>query len=187
LRRGLRGDGGLQRRFGTVHRNFRRVEIRLRQELLGAQLLGARVLLLRVNQRDAVALHLGLRSADVGLRLQQVGLRLIDLRRQERRVQPGDHLTLLHDRVEVGAEPADVARYLAAHLNGRHRLERSSRSDGVDDFPPRDRRGIDLNLTAVAAHVVGAGSGAHGGDDDQTDDRAFHDAPFRVELARALE
>ena len=40
--------------------------------------------------------------------------------------------------VEVGVKCADGARYLAADLNGRDRLERAGRFDGRYDIATRD-------------------------------------------------
>ena len=84
---------------------------------------------------------------------------------KQRRIEPRDDLTLLDDRVEVGAEPLDVARHLAADLHRRDRLQRAGRADRVDDVAARDRRGVDLDLRSAAPDVVRAGARADGGDD----------------------
>ena len=48
---------------------------------------------------------LHLRVVEIGRGLRLVGARLLDLGLEQRRVEPGDHLALVHDRVEIGAEP----------------------------------------------------------------------------------
>ena len=102
---------------------------------------------------DLRAFEIALRLGQVRARLIQVRRRLLQLRVEQRRIEPRDDLTLLDDRVEVGAEPRDVARHLAADLHGRHRLQRPGRADRVDDVAARDRRRVDLNLGAAAADV----------------------------------
>ncbi len=97
LRRVLRRDRRLQCRLAAVDGDLRRVEILGRDQLLGGEVLRADVFLLRVDKSDLVAIDIGFRARDVGLRFLQVGLRLIDLRLEERRVEPCDHLTLLDD------------------------------------------------------------------------------------------
>ena len=88
----------LQRRLRRVHGDLGGVEVALRDEALGREFLRPRVFLLRVGERDLVALG-------VRLRLDEIGLRLLQLRFEERRVELRDYLVLLHDRIEVGAEP----------------------------------------------------------------------------------
>src|SRR5207237_4308001 len=99
---------------------------------------------------------------------------LLELRLEERRIEPRDNRSLLHDRVEIGAEPGDVPRHLAADLHRRHRLERAGRADRVDDVAARDRRGHDLDVGAAALHVVRAGTRSDGRDDQETDDCSLH-------------
>ena len=85
----------------------RRLELAGRQQLLAAQRLGAALLDLGVLERDP-------RPLGVGLQLHQVGPRLVDLGLEQRRLQPGDHLPLLHLRVEVGLQRGDGAGDLAS-------------------------------------------------------------------------
>ena len=135
------GDGGLlrlDRGLGRVDGRLGGVEIALRQKAPRGQFLGARVLLLRVDQLNATPVEVALGLGEVRVRLRQVGPRLLGLGFEQRRVEAREHLTLLHERVEVGAEERDVPGYLAADLHGGHRLERAGRSDGFDDVAARD-------------------------------------------------
>ena len=95
---------------GGVDRDLGRVELACGEQLLRRQFLGARVLLLRVGQLHTRAIQLAARLGQVGAGLHEVGLHLIELRVEQRRVEPRDDLALLDDAVEVGAEPLDVAR-----------------------------------------------------------------------------
>src|SRR4029450_10297494 len=117
---------------------------------------------------------------EVGARLIQVGARLLQLGVEERRVELRDDLTLLYDRIEVGAEPLDVARHLTADLDRRDGLQRSGGTDGVDDVAASDRRGLHLNFGAAAAYVDRSGARSDGADDQQADDCAFHVTPSQL-------
>ena len=154
-----------EHRLSGVDRNLGGVEIALRQELSRTELLRARVLLLRVGELDFGALEVALCLGQVGARLRQVGARLLQLRVEHRRLEPRDDLALLDDRVEVGAEPADVARHLAADHDGRDGLERPGRSHRIDDIAARRRCGVHLQLGAAAAHVVRPDTRPDGGDE----------------------
>ena len=85
-------------RLRRIDRDFRGIEIRLRDQALGRQFFRARVLLLRVGERN-------LASIEVRLRFHEVGSCLLDLRVEQRRIELCDDLTLLDDRIEIGAEP----------------------------------------------------------------------------------
>ena len=69
--------------------------------------------------------------------MRQVRLRRLDLRLENRGVEPGDDLPLLHDRVEVGVELLDDARHLGADRDGGDRLQRAGGADPVDDVAAR--------------------------------------------------
>ena len=164
--RGLRGnEHGLRR----VDGDLRGIEIALRQETSRRQFLGPRVFLLRVDERDLVVL-------DVGFRLCEIRARLFDRGLEERRVEAGDHLAFVDDGVEVGAEPRDVAGYLAADLHRRHGLQRARCADGVDDLAARDRRGVHRDVGVLVLDVVRARAGADDADDREDGDRALHTA-----------
>ena len=79
-------------------------------------------------------------------------------------------------KIEVGAQLRNVARDLAADLNGGHRLQGAGRSDRVDDIASRDRRRVHRRLRPALAHVIRAGAGADDPDDEQTDNQTFHNA-----------
>src|SRR5262249_61923287 len=110
----------------------------------------------------------------------KVSARLMQLGLEERSVEPRDDLTLLDDRIEVGAEPLDVARHLTADLDRRHGLQRSGGADRVDDVAASDRRGLHLNFGAAATHVDRTGARSDGTDDQQADDYAFHVTPSQL-------
>ncbi len=183
-RLGLRDRRLLRLQHGLcgIDRNFRRVEIALRHEIPGRELFAARVLLLRVDELHFGPLEIALRLGQVRLRLREVGLRLLQLRLEERRIELGDHLVLLDDRVEVGAEPGDVARHLAADLHRRHRLQRAGGADGVNDVAAADRRGLDLNVLLVAADVVGGAAAANRRDKEQDNDGFFHSVRLALDF-----
>ena len=106
--------------------------------LRAASSFAPRELLLRVGQRDLVVDSPSLATSACDLT--QIGARLLHLRLEERRIEPRDHLALVDDRVEVGAEPRDVARHLAADLHRRDRLQRAGGADRVDDLAAGHRR-----------------------------------------------
>src|SRR5205823_8974020 len=91
-------------------------------------------------------------------------------------IEPRDHLALTDDGIEVGAEPGDVARHLAADLHGRHRLQCPRGADGVDDVAAYDRRGIHCHLGAFVLDVVGTGACADDADNGEDADYAFHES-----------
>ena len=177
-RRARLRDGRLLRRergLRHIDRDLRRIEIALREQAPGRELLRARVLLLRVLQLYFALLQIALRLGQIRLCLRQIGAGLLQLRLEERRIEPRDHLSFAHDRIEVGAEPGDVARHLASHLHGRHRLERAGRADRIDDVTAADRRGLHLDVGCAAPDVVRPGACADGRDDDEDRDRSLHD------------
>ena len=139
-----------------------------------ASSLCAGVFLLRVRELHARAIELAPRFGQVGACLDEVRLHLLELRIEQRRIEPRDDLALLDDAVEVGAEPLDVAGHLAADLNGCHRLQGSGRADGVDDVAAIDGRGRDLDLGAVTLGIPGADAAADDGEQDDRDNGAFH-------------
>ena len=132
---GLRlGDGrllGRQLRLRRVDGDLRGVELALRQQATGGQLLGSRVLLFRVRELHAYPVQIALRLREVRARLVQIGVCLLKLRLEQRRVEPRDDLALLDNRVEVRPEPLNIAGYLTADLNGRHRLQRTGGANCV--------------------------------------------------------
>ncbi len=117
--------------------------------------------------------------------LRQVGARLQQLRVEQRGIETGDHLALLHDRIEVGAQLRDVARHLTADLDGGDRLQRPGRADRVDDVAARDGGGVHRDLGGLLAQVVRGRAPADGGNDDQNDDDAFHGV-FVLKSSRRL-
>jgi hypothetical protein len=75
-----------QRRLRRVDSHLRGVEIALRQETPGGQLLGSRVFLLRVHELDLAAIQIALGLGQIGLCLREIGARLLKLRVEQRRV-----------------------------------------------------------------------------------------------------
>ena len=90
---------------------------------------------------------------DVGLGPDQVRLRLLDLRLEQRRIEPGEHLALPNDVVEVGVQRLDDAGHLAADVDRRHGLERPGGADGLHEVAPGhlDRRHLGLRLATRLA------------------------------------
>ena len=140
-------------RFGRSDGHFRRLELGPRQQALVEQGLRPFELLLRVGEGHSQAIEIRVGPDDVGALL-------LDVRLEQRRVEPRDHLPLLHDRVEVGVEILNDAADLRAHLDGRHGLERAGRGHDVDDVAAGDWRRAHLGLRGCAAHVVRADANA---------------------------
>ena len=93
----------------------------------------------------------------VGLGTEEVRAGLLDLRLEQRRVQPRDHLALADDGIEIGEQLLDRARHLGTDLHGRHRLEGAGRADRVHDVAAREgRRGHLGRLLLVPVAVVRA-------------------------------
>jgi hypothetical protein len=99
---------------------------------------------------------------------------LLQLRVEQRRVEPRDHLALSDDAVEIGAEPLNVARHLAADLDRGDRLQRPGRAHRVDDLAAADRRRVDLDLGAVAPGVQNPRADADGDQDRQRNEGSLH-------------
>ena len=107
---------------------------------VGDRHLRARRLRLALGQRRPRVPHLRPRALDLGLLVEDVrlgrihvGASLFDLRLEGRGVDPGDHLALTHDGVEIGVEPLDLARDLGADLHRRDGVEVARRRDCGDD------------------------------------------------------
>ena len=77
--------------------DLRGLELALRDQLPARQFLRARELRAGVLETD-------LEAIEIGLRANQVRARLFDLGLEEGRVEPGENLTLLDQRVEVGIQ-----------------------------------------------------------------------------------
>src|SRR5438093_11453884 len=82
----------------------------------------------------ARALDLRLLVEDRGLGGVEVCPGLDDLRLEDVRIDPRDHLAFLHDRVEVDEELLDLARHLTAHLDGDDRVEVAAGRDGGGEW-----------------------------------------------------
>jgi len=96
--------------------------------------------LLRIDELDVHLLEIALSPGQIRAHLIQVRASLLDLGLEERRIERREHLPFVHDRVEIGAEPRDVAGGLAAHLDRRHRLDRPCGRNRVDDVAAGDLR-----------------------------------------------
>ena len=101
-------------------------EVTLGQEILGRELLGSLVFLLRVHHRGACPFDVGFGRDEVGLGLAYAGV-------EARGVEPRDYLALLDRGVEVGAEALDGAGDLGAYLDRGHRLQRARGPDRLHD------------------------------------------------------
>ena len=163
-----------QRCLCAIDRYLGSVEVALRNQVAGGQLFGAGVLLLRVDELDLGPLEVALRFGEVRLRLHQAGTRRLKLRIEERGVELRDHLSFVHDRVEVGAQIRDVARDLTTDLHRRDGLQRAGRADRIDDLPTRHRRRVHGDVAAAAAYVIRPGTHPDGGDDEENEDRTLH-------------
>ena len=106
---------------------------------------------------------------EIGLRANQIRASLLDLRLKQRRIEPRKHLTLAHERIEVGVELLDRAGHLSADLHGRDGLKLAGGAHRLGDVAARDARGVNGwsdRLLAVSIVAVGAG----GGDSDDASD-----------------
>ncbi len=101
---------------------------------------------------DARAVALGLPHPHVGL--DQLGLRLLHLGAQERGVELRQHLPAAHAVVEVRVQGGDGAADLAAHQDGRHRLDGAGRRHLHADVPALHGLGPVARL--VPARALGA-------------------------------
>src|SRR3989441_1183339 len=138
------GDRRVVRRLGRVEialgDELAREQLRLPVEIalgvehgdLRLRRLGARLGVRRAGVPDvgARALDLRLLVEDRGLGGVEVCPGLDDLRLEDVRIDPRDHLAFLHDRVEVDEELLDLARHLTAHLDGDDRVEVAAGRDG---------------------------------------------------------
>src|SRR5881628_3850747 len=88
----------------------------------------------RAFPTSARALDLRLLVEDRGLGGVEVCPGLDDLRLEDVRIDPRDHLAFLHDRVEVDEELLDLARHLTAHLDGDDRVEVAAGRDGGGEW-----------------------------------------------------
>jgi len=95
-------------------------------------------------------------------------MRRLDLRLEDRRLQSRDHLTLLHDRVEVGVHLVHDSRHLSADLDGDDGLQRTGRANLIDHVPAGQLQRRHLRFTAAPTDVVGTRTGADG-DQDEND------------------
>ena len=161
--------------------------------LLGEQLRLAVEIALGVDDRDLGLGRLGLRLGiggarvlDVGagpldLRLLiqhrglgrlDVGLRLIDLGREDVRVDPRDDLVLLHDRVEVDQEVFDLAGNLAPDLHRDDRVEIAGGRDrgGEGTALDADRPEFGDAAAALGVEVAPHRTPHQQGDDDEGND-----------------
>jgi hypothetical protein len=164
--------GRFHLRLGLVGGRHGRLEIRSRDELFRAQLLGAAQLGLRI-----VDVHAG--ALGIGLQLRHRGLGLIDLRLEERRLEGRDHLAAPHPRVEVGGERRDRARNLRADLDGGDGLDGAGGVHRVDDRSARDARRHRRRRRIGARHLRIGGDAGHNHDRcaDQPE-MSLHDCPL---------
>ena len=78
------------------------------------------------------------------------GVALIERCLKQERVEPGNHVALLHRRIEIGQDLLHAAGHLAAHLHAHDGRQRSAgrhlRDDGAlignDRFVVHQRRGL---------------------------------------------
>jgi hypothetical protein len=63
---------------------------------------------------------------------------LLNLSLEDRRIELGNNLALLHSGIKVGVKGLDRARDLRPDLNGGNGLKRSGGADGVSDVAPFD-------------------------------------------------
>ena len=131
-----------QRGLGLPHRGLRGFEIGRGNELRLQELVRPLQLQLRVFEGDA-------RALDVGLQPGHGRFGLIDLRLQQRRIEPRDDLALPDLRVEVGIQRLNRAGHLGAHLHGRDGLERARGFDGFHHVAARDLGGHELRRFAL--------------------------------------
>jgi hypothetical protein len=126
-------------RLGDVALTARLIDVGLAGQILGAQPLDAREVHLRRRER-------GLRAPE--LRLGGGGLRsiLLDRRAEQRGVDFGEHVPLLHHGIEVDEDFRDPPRNLRANLHLGQRLHRARRLHRFDDVALRDRRKDVLRL-----------------------------------------
>ena len=161
----------------------RRVEVRLRRQVLREQLLGPLQLHPRVFHADLALL-------EVGLALHQRRVGLLDLRVDRVGVDPQQDLALLDERVEVDGDAVlaqflDDAAHLRTDLDGRHRVERAGGADHFGDVAAADLRGRHLRFGAGAGVVVRPDAAGNRRDDYEGDDRLFHSS-LRLVDADAL-
>ena len=144
----LRDDGFAAAEIGMcfVQGEAGGFQIGRRNDLLGGQLFGARQLRLGVFDCRPELEHLGLRAQGCGLRLAVCGLCHAQLRHVRRRVEPGDHLAGVHQRVVIGGERLDDPGYFGADLHRRFRLHGAGRDHAADDWSGGDRRGRHLHF-----------------------------------------
>ena len=91
----------LSLRFGGAHVDFRGVEVRSSAAAAVLDSSRARASLVLASSSET------LQPLEIRLRPDQVRLRLFDLRLEERRIEAGEDLSLLHERVEVGVERSE--------------------------------------------------------------------------------
>jgi hypothetical protein len=104
----------------------------------------------------ALELAVGFARLDLGARQvracgQRVGLGLLERRVEELRVEPRDHLALLHGRIEVDQDLLHASGDLAADLHRHQRRQRAGRRDLRHDAAAIDRGRLEAQLTVVLA------------------------------------
>ena len=91
------------------------------------------------SRRPSRVSSVGLRALELRALRVEVGLDLRDLRAVERRVDLGEDVALLHDRVEVDVDARDAPVDLRADVDLEQRLHRARRLHLLDDVAHRDR------------------------------------------------
>ena len=139
----------------------------------GVNLLASDVQLLPGHQILALEcghpFDLDLRQIQRRLAGQHVRLALLDLGLEQRRIEFGQHLILLHRVVEIRVNFPDRAGHLGADVNDHDRIQRPIGGDDLDDVAPVDGLGtVTLGGLRRIAGPVGV-SGEAGGQrqDDQ--------------------
>ena len=74
-----------------------------------------------------------LQARDIGARRRHIGLGLRHRGLEQRRIDLGDPLALLHLGIEIGVQLLDAAGNLAADIDGDHRLQAARRADARHD------------------------------------------------------
>ena len=92
------------------------------------------------------------------------------MRLKQGRIQPRKHLTLAHERIEVGVELLDGARHLRADLHGCDGLKLAGGADRFGDVAARHARGVNgRSDRLLAVPIVAVGGGPDGSDDPDDD------------------